>query len=261
MKLQFVAVLFLWTAIGYGQETTSPFKLKKNTEVVLLSTAIGSSIIGYSLTRSLRPLSHVEIDALDATDIWAPDRGATNFYSSRARNLSDIGLASAFSMSLVILSKHSPNTEYSKLFVIGAETAFYTIGLTLVTKAIAKRARPYAYNELVSESKQTSKDARQSFFSGHTSIASAACFFTAQTAYQYNFSARSKKLIWATAISLPAFVGTMRVLGGKHFPSDVITGYAVGAVLGCGIPYLHQQKSSSFSFQPGFNSLHISYKF
>jgi len=135
----------------------------------------------------------------------------------------------------------------------------YTVGLTLLTKGFTKRARPFVYNSIADLSHKTDKDARQSFFSGHTSIASAACFFVAQSAAQYSFSTSHKRLIWTSAAIVPAFVGTMRVLGGKHFPSDVITGYAIGAVLGCGIPYLHQRRPSSFSFYPGFNSLHLSY--
>jgi membrane-associated phospholipid phosphatase len=75
---------------------------------------------------------------------------------------------------------------------------------------------------------KTTTDARFSFFSAHTTTVSTICFTTAFAYGAYRPDGKYKNLIWASAIALPAVEGYLRVKAGKHFPSDVITGYFVG---------------------------------
>ena len=46
----------------------------------------------------------------------------------------------------------------------------------------------------------------------------------------------------AGAALAPATVGFLRVKGGKHFPTDVLTGLVVGAATGYLVPRLHKIK-------------------
>ena len=103
------------------------------------------------------------------------------------------------------------------------------------------RSRPFVYNEDFSLSKKQTVGARHAFFSGHTSLTAASCFFTARVFSDYFPDSKYKPLVWAGAILVPATVGYLRVAAGKHFPTDVITGYAIGATIGMLIPHLHKK--------------------
>ena len=59
--------------------------------------------------------------------------------------------------------------------------------------------------------------------------------------YHPNSKQFLKIAVWTFSISLPAVTGFFRVRAGKHFPSDVIMGYALGAVSGWIIPHLHKK--------------------
>jgi membrane-associated phospholipid phosphatase len=128
---------------------------------------------------------------------------------------------------------------------IWAETAALTTALTLFTKELAHRNRPYVYSDNFRNNcngSSVSKDATSSFFSGHTSITAASTFFIAMVYTDYHPDSRWKPLVWTGAAILPALTGITRYKAGKHYWTDVITGYAVGALVGTLTPYLHRRE-------------------
>ena len=48
--------------------------------------------------------------------------------------------------------------------------------------------------------------------------------------------------MWTGAAIVPALVGFTRVKAGKHYWTDVLTGYAVGALVGTLTPFLHRRE-------------------
>ncbi|MEQ8424859.1 MAG: phosphatase PAP2 family protein, partial [Cyclobacteriaceae bacterium] len=84
-------------------------------------------------------------------------------------------------------------------------------------------------------------------FSGHTSHTAAASFFMAKVISDYhpNMNKGARIILWSAAVYIPALTATLRVKAGKHFPSDVVAGYAVGAFAGWLIPQLHKVKKES----------------
>ena len=82
-----------------------------------------------------------------------------------------------------------------------------------------------------------------SFFSGHTSTTAAASFFMAKVYTDLHPETEGKKwLFYVAALAPPAVVGYFRYKALKHFPTDVLTGIAVGAASGVLIPHLHKKK-------------------
>jgi membrane-associated phospholipid phosphatase len=77
----------------------------------------------------------------------------------------------------------------------------------------------------------------RSFYSGHTTTVAAAFTVSAWT-----LRWRYGELVWPWIVDGVATVsvGVERVLAGRHFPTDVITGAAVGFGVGTGIPWLHR---------------------
>ena len=75
----------------------------------------------------------------------------------------------------------------------------------------------------------------------HTSLSAAGSFFAARVFSDYYPDSKWKPVVWGAAVAIPAVTGYLRVRGGRHFPTDVIAGYAVGALAGWGVPALHKR--------------------
>jgi membrane-associated phospholipid phosphatase len=102
-----------------------------------------------------------------------------------------------------------------------------------------------------------SSHTRKSFFSGHTSISFASIVFLARTYAALHPDSRWKPVVWATGISTATLVGILRILSGKHFPTDVLVGALVGSFIGFVIPKLHEVEpiaklGSNRAFQVSF---------
>ena len=122
--------------------------------------------------------------------------------------------------------------------------------LTEVLKSAIERPRPFTYldpadvdpdvrDEL--ERRQQRFDADRSFPSGHTSTA-----FTAVTAgatlLTIKMLGRSRWAIamaWVGGAAVATTTGAMRVLAGRHFPSDVVTSALLGTAVGAAVPLAH----------------------
>lgn len=74
--------------------------------------------------------------------------------------------------------------------------------------------------------------------------------FAAKVFSDYLSSKTAKALIWTAAAVYPAAVGYLRRDSAHHFRTDVITGYIVGALIGCGIPLLHKTIYKDLSVHP-----------
>jgi membrane-associated phospholipid phosphatase len=135
---------------------------------------------------------------------------------------------------------------------MAAEVYSITSTLALNSKFSFKRSRPLTYNPAVSNELRTDKTSKLSFFSGHTAQTAGFSFFMAKviTDYHPKMPLGQKIGLWSIAAALPAATGYFRVKGGKHFNSDVITGFAIGAAIGWLIPQLHKKKNSKISMTP-----------
>ena len=242
-----------------AQSHQSPFKLDIRTDLTLLGTSVGSCIWAYAVNQRLQEVSQTDLANISTSDINALDRGLALSYSQNAQLASDVGFFAALALPGLFLSKKVNRSEYGRILVMGTEAGLLTTGLTFLAKGSSQRLRPYAYNGTVPISSKLDKDTRRSFFSGHTSLSACASFFTAYTLTQYNLKSWQKTVVWTSAITIPAFVGAMRVQGGKHFVTDVLAGYAAGALVGFGIPYLHKIEKAAFSLSTSYNGLSITY--
>lgn len=80
-----------------------------------------------------------------------------------------------------------------------------------------------------------------SFPSGHSS--SAVAVYGSLAAHE-----KKKKLFWVLAFLLPLLVGFSRVYVGAHFPTDVLCGWALGAVIVALIPWLRAKIKNRWVF-------------
>jgi membrane-associated phospholipid phosphatase len=121
------------------------------------------------------------------------------------------------------------------------EAAAMTSMLTVATKTMVRRPRPYMFDPETDEERRNSHGAHESFFSGHTAMA-----FSMATAYSYMYQKKHPDSpavipIWVSSHLVASGIGLLRVQGGKHFWTDVATGAAVGSAVGLLVPWLHQR--------------------
>ncbi|MEZ4987654.1 MAG: phosphatase PAP2 family protein, partial [Saprospiraceae bacterium] len=202
--------------------------------------ALGTSFV---LSNQVSPLTVSGIDHLLATHhIPTWDRYATRYYDRWPHQVSNgLGLASILLPATFMLDKAN-RQHAAELGYIVFEGALVTGGLTNLTKMLALRPRPYVFNPNAPLSIKLEKEARYSYFSGHTSLTAYFSFATAQIYNDLYPQSRYKKVVWASAVALPLVAGYMRMRAGKHYLSDVVSGYVVGAATGILIPRLHKRR-------------------
>ena len=192
-----------------------------------------------ALKESAEPALLEDIMELDRNKVWAFDRGATDNNSEYARGLSNTTLFG--SMAVPFFTIASQRSEGNQLAIIGMalETYLITDAVTNVLKATTKRYRPFNYNPQITLEEKLTPTSRQSFASGHTSMCAAACFLSARIITDLHPDSKLKPLVWTLAAVIPAFTGYLRYEGGRHFPTDIIAGYGIGATVGYLIPQIH----------------------
>src|SRR5205814_9635415 len=119
-----------------------------------------------------------------------------------------------------------------------AETVAINGALVSITKVAVRRPLPRVYEgdpQLIDRTR-----GYRSFYSGHASYAFSALSATSVTvALRYH-----RPLVpWLVTVLAGASVAVERVLGGYHFPTDVIVGSAVGTAVRVAVPLLHRRSS------------------
>jgi len=224
---------------------------KKELPFILTSAvtfAAGFAIQGLDYAK---PFSEEELinDPPKISSINSIDRSSALNWSPTVGKASDYVLFSTALLPAVFLAEHHTGRTIKTLLIMYAEVFTFNYGATEIAKNLAKRPRPYVYNTENPEitlGTRTGSTSRKSFFSGHTSQTAAACYFFAKVITDYHPTlGRGLKIgLWTFASSVPAINGYLRVRAGKHFPTDVIAGYLVGAASGLIIPQMHRTKKS-----------------
>ncbi|MCF8257238.1 MAG: phosphatase PAP2 family protein [Flavobacteriales bacterium] len=247
------------------QEQDSPYDLNWKRDAIYASGALVFTGIGYFTRKQVTGHTEQTLLGLDRYDVPGFDRSTVDNWRPSVATASDYMMYASAAMPLLMMADRRARQDWLGLAMMYIEVGGFTIGLTELTKGMVRRPRPYAYNTDVPLEERMAPDARLSFFSGHTSTTAAMCFLTAKVFSDYSDNRVAEGLVWTGAVIAPAVVGFLRVHSGKHFPSDVITGYLVGATIGYLVPELHRKKHlpkgmtvSPFGSQYGAG-LHFSY--
>lgn len=233
----FVLSTFLSNVKG---QHTSPYTFRKSTEIAIPIAGLGTAGLSYYFHRSKATLTEDDISNLSVLDINTFDRKAVYQWRPKSAHLSDALMFTAIASPLLLISSRRIRNDWEKPTAIGVEVFFLNLGLTGLTKELVRRPRPYVYNPDVPLTIKTSRDATTSMYSGHTSTAASMSMFSAMTLQHYHKGAKWMPLVWTSAVILPLGTGILRYRAGKHFWSDVITGYVAGSLTGLLIPVLHR---------------------
>lgn len=219
-----------------------PYETKGGVEAGLLLGAAASFGAGWYLDRHFEPHDLLEISSKRRSAILVIDRCAAKQWSLGANRASDwlVGLQIAAPASLTLDGGGSRQPD--RVAMMYGETMLLTSGLTYLMKNAFDRTRPFVYNDdpAIPAALKQERTARKSFPSGHTANAFASMVYLATVFEKTNPDSKHHDLVWAGCLTSAAITGALRIAAGRHFPSDVLIGAAVGSLVGWVVPRVHE---------------------
>lgn len=160
---------------------------------------------------------------------------------------SDLGVTLAVAFALAdagVSGKHDGWRSGVVKTTLYAESALTAAALAEMAKHAVQRPRPCSYQperrtRPALGCGPTDDDAYLSFFSGHTGVTAALGATATYMAFREDDDGVRGPLTLAAGLALTGFVAAERMRAGKHFPTDVLTGFAVGTAVGVLVPHLH----------------------
>ena len=207
---------------------------------VITLAAFGMSQWGLTIADKKPLLDSIEISQLDANDINAFDRSATEQDASKmyeAWDMSGYGMTGSMLLPVLLLIDKEIRNDWAPV-------------LLLYLQAEGMAGTIWAWGAAIHIDRIRLRN-RNSFYSGHTYTSATASFFTAKIYCDYHPELGNKKFIfYGLAIIPPAFTGYYRYKGMKHFPTDVLTGMAVGAATWILIPHFNKHRDNNLTLIP-----------
>jgi len=216
------------------------YKTSWDKEAILYGSSAAFIASGLYIDSGRDPITEYSLSLLNSSDLSGINQGTVDRFSNSASTQSDYFKNGILLVPFALLLSKQGRENTNELLVLYTEVIAFNSGVTVFTKSAFARYRPYAYNPDVSLDLKLTNTTRRSFFSGHTSHVASLSFFTAKVFNDLYPESDFRYLVWGGAIALPAITGYLRVKAGRHFPTDVIVGYGVGALVGYFIPHLHQ---------------------
>ena len=241
----FLAFIQLLTSPGLLAQ--SPYRLDTGREIALLAGGVAAWGSGTLLQNNAALLTAEEVTLLRREDVPAFDRAATYNYSTGISSGSDVLVGAIIVLPTAMLVDGDVREDLLVLGTMYAENVLLSAALPAISKGIAGRIRPYAYNENVPSDVKLSAETKRSFFSGHTTFAFSSAVFFNVAFGDYFPESPLRPWLWGGGMAAAGAVGAMRVLAGKHFLSDVLAGAAVGSAIGILVPALHRQSAGGWS--------------
>lgn len=254
----------------YSQD--SPYKTDGWKDGAYIAGTVGLNVLGFTFIQNKDALSEAELDALDKNDIWEIDRWAAGNYSEKADALSYIPFYTALGMPLVFLGGERERNNFGQISVLFIETMATTGVFYTMTAGLIDKSRPLVYNENLPTGERAEGGAQRSFIAGHTAVATAGSFFAAKIFNDFHPNSKAIPYVWGGATGFSVLMGYLRTKAGKHFLTDNIAGFIIGAASGILIPELHKKGKENIDVYPtasfnirgtGMNTkgLAFSYKF
>ncbi len=190
-----------------------------------------------------------EVMNLNSSSLWSLDRNVIGNQSPSSEKISGFFLFGSIALPVIHFAGKKGREHSGVILAMTLEAFLINDGLTSFLKATTKRYRPYTYDPLIPIEDKLGTGARYSFASGHTSNVAVLSFLSAKMFSDLYPESKLKPLVWATAAALPALTGYMRIQAGRHFPTDVMAGYIIGASVGYLIPHMHKLSTHDHAFR------------
>lgn len=243
------ALLLVLLLLPRPVQAQDRFRTAPHETLILLGGAlVGAG--GLLATAGLEPLDAADLAGLDASRVNGLDRFATRISSETANGLSDMFAGVCSIVPAFLFMGPVTRDEAFPLLLMWGETLLWTNGITSLSKGLSGRLRPMAYNADFTDAERTGTGVRDSFFSRHTSTAFASSVFFAHVWDLYHPGSAAHAWVWRGAIGAAAATGVFRVMAGRHYPTDVLAGAAVGSAAALLVVGAHRAGTSGPSLSP-----------
>lgn len=232
--------LVLLTAAATAQGLR-PYNPTPETNIGLITFGGSVTLGSMYLDRKVEPMSLEQIEALDFDKILGIDRYSTRHLSFATDEFTDKLLLTSFASPFFLMLDQRGRDNFDDMALIVFEGALINSALINLSKVVAKRPRPYNYNPDAPLDLKMKKSSRYSFYSGHVATAAYFSFTTAQLYSDLHPDGKAKPYIWAAAALIPTTVAYGRMRAGKHFFTDVLTGFIAGTAIALTVPSLHRR--------------------
>ena len=227
--------------VATAQRAPSPYHTRFAVDAPITLGLSVLSATGLYLVQQKSGLSDQELAALDKNDVPKFDRFVAGKYSESAQRTSDLLCYPTLLIAPGLLALDpSARGRYGQVAALYVQTMLATDALFTMSVGTVYRYRPYLYGS-EGGGGRSGKIATNSFFAGHVAHTATATFFAAKVFHDFNPDSPAQPYVWGAAALVPAAVGYFRIEAGKHFLSDVLVGYAVGATMGVVVPQLHKR--------------------
>jgi membrane-associated phospholipid phosphatase len=143
---------------------------------------------------------------------------------------------------LFLLLDKKIRRDAGKVSLLYLEAMAITGTIYTSSSMLFDRFRPYTYNPDVDMDFKMRGGSRNSFFAGHVALVGTSTFFMAKVLSDYHPESKAKWAYYTVAAAATGMTGYLRHKGGRHFPSDILLGAAVGTFSGIMIPNFHKNK-------------------
>ena len=260
MNRNFIALflLFILSFSTYAQnlntesrdQNESPYKTNWAVDAPYLGVSIGLNVLGFKLIQDKEPLSLAEMNDLDKNDVPRIDRFLAGNYNEKADEISYYPFYASFAVPVIMMFTPDMSPHAGQISVMFVESMATTGAFFTLSAGLIDRPRPLTYNTSLPNELRTEASAQRSFIGGHTAATASATFFAAKIYNDFYPDSRAKPYVWTAAAVIPAWVGYLRSESGKHFLTDNIAGYIVGAASGILVPEFHKKKNENISMTP-----------
>jgi len=246
---RFISALLLSTSLvlstgpaATAQQAPSPYQTSLVKDGLITTGLVGLSVTGLYLVQQKHGLTDEELARLSKDDVPKIDRFSAGNYSDSYQLAGDLLCYPTLLWAPGLLALNdNARGRYGQVAALYLETLMTTDAIFTMTVGNVTRYRPYLYGTEGGNGR-TGKIATNSFFAGHTAHTATATFFAAKVYHDFNPDSPAQPLIWTAAALVPAAVAYTRIEAGKHFLTDNLVGYAVGASVGILVPQLHKKK-------------------
>lgn len=237
-------------------------------EIGFADFLVTGTAVSVAVAAAITPPRHEHVTAHDAFDEHVRDTLRLPNVEDRydVRDASDVGISLLVTWPFLVdglVTAYYLREDFElakKMAVVTAEVLAVNAAVQGVTNTIVSRERPFGRDCATGPLRPTAdcEDVvrYRSFFSGHSSNA----FASAATICIWHMKLGllgppGDALTCAGAYGVAAATATFRIMGDMHYATDVLTGAAIGSVLGFGLPLLHGRTRAGADARSG--GLHV----
>jgi membrane-associated phospholipid phosphatase len=261
-RRRFIILAFLGICLAqqvYPQSSASdstfhPYHVNYWVTGTIIGVGLSANYFGTDLVFHKKELSLLEVQALNkdifnGIDSWALHQDPSK--KVQFAKYSDYGVAVSVVLPVFLLFDKQIRQDWYDVLLMYVETMSITPNIyewSPLGVNFQNRIRPQAYYDQLAYGDRKSPNMRNSFYSGHDAVVTAATFFMVKVYSDYNPGiGNNKYLLYGAAMIPPLIEGYFRVKALAHFPSDVMVGMGVGALCGILIPEFHRFKDKNIS--------------